>query len=193
MKIFLLLFSFSFSFLFTTDASLAETVNCTRYKIEGKSLYKNMTELNLALPETLEIPDREFIEKTGSKSMLVNPPEINSGFSTGFNKSVRYRKMTFLSNGKLIYPGPVKNTGARYECDKKPSEIKAIQAKRQNCRAGNIDECSNDDLCQFATNSKWSSADKARVIAWNEDARWANHLSAAKKLDLKCSVGELLE
>jgi hypothetical protein len=90
------------------DAVLAETVNCTRYKIEGKSLYKNMTE-------------------------------------------------------------------------------------RQNCRTGNVDECSNDDLCQFATNSKWSSADKARVITWNKDARWANHLSAAKKLDLNCSVGKLIK
>ena len=175
------------------DAALAETVNCTRYKIDGKNLFKNMTELNLALPETLQIPDRDFIEKTGSKSMLGNPPEINSGFSTGFNKSAKSRKMTLLPNGKLIYPGPVNNTVARYECDKNSSEIKAIQAKRQNCRAGKIDECSNDNLCQFATNSKWSSADKARVIAWNEDARWANHLSAAKKLDLKCSVGELLK
>ena len=189
MKTFLLVISF----MFTMDAALAETVNCTRYKIEGKSLYKNMTELNLALPETLEIPDREFIEKTGSKSMLGNPPEIDSGFSTGFNKSAKSRKMTLLSNGKLIYPGPVKNTTARYDCDKNPSEIKAIQAKRQNCRTGNIDECSNDDLCQFATNSKWSSADKARVIVWNEDARWANHLSAAKKLDLNCSVGKLIK
>ena len=76
MKTFFLLVSF----MFTVDAALAETVNCTRYKIEGKSLYKNMTELNLALPEMLEIPDREFIEKTGRKSMLANPPEINSGF-----------------------------------------------------------------------------------------------------------------
>ena len=189
MKTFLLLISF----MLTMDAALAETVNCTRYKIEGKSLYKNMTDLNLALPETLQIPDREFSEKTGRKSMIGNPPEINSGFSTGFNKRAKSRKMRLLSNGKLIYPGPLKNTGARYECDKKPSEIKAIQAKRLNCRSGNIDECSNDDLCQFATNSKWSSADKARLITWNEDARWANHLSAAKKLDLKCSVGKLLE
>lgn len=132
MKTFFLLVSF----MFTVDAALAETVNCTRYQIEGKSLYKNMTELNLALPEMLEIPDREFIEKTGRKSMLGNPPEINSGFSTGFNNSVKSRKMTLLPNGKLIYPGPMKNTGARYECDKNPSEIKAIQAKRQNCRAG---------------------------------------------------------
>ena len=167
MKLFLL----CISFIFTMDAALAETVNCTRYKIEGKSLYKNMTELNLALPETLEIPDREFIEKTGSKSMLGNPSEINSGFSTGFNNSAKSRKMTLLSNGKLIYSGSVKNTGARYECDKNPSEIKAIQSKRQNCRTSNIDECSDHDLCQFATNSKWSSADKARLIAWNEDAR----------------------
>ena len=189
MKTFLMLISL----LFTMDAVLAETVNCTRYKIEGKSLYENMTELNLALPETLEIPDQEFIEKTGRKSMLANPPEITSGFSTGFNKSVKSRKMTLLSNGKLIYPGPVKNTTARYECDKNPSEIKAIQAKRQSCRTGNVDESSNDDLCQFATNSKWSSADKARVIAWNEDARWVNHLSAAKKLDLNCSVGKLIK
>ena len=189
MKTFLLVISL----LLTMDAALAETVNCTRYKIEGKSLYKNMTELNLALPELLEIPDREFIEKTGSKSMLGNPPEINSGFSVGFNKSAKSRKITLLPNGKLIYPGPVKNTGARYECDKNPSEVRAIQAKRQNCRNGSIDECSNDDLCQFATNSKWSSADKARVITWNEDARWANHLNAAKKLDLNCSVGKLIK
>ena len=189
MKTFLMVISL----LFTMDAVLAETVNCTRYKINGKNLFKNMTELNLALPETLQIPDRDFIEKTGSKSMLGNPPEINSGFSTGFNKSAKSRKMTLMPNGKLIYPGPVNNTVARYECDKNPSEIKSIQAKRQNCRAGNIDECSNDDLCQFATNSKWSSADNARVITWNEDARWANHLSAAKKLDLKCSVGALLK
>jgi hypothetical protein len=54
MKTFLLVISL----LITMDAALAETVNCTRYKIEGKSLYKNMTELNLALPEMLEIPDR---------------------------------------------------------------------------------------------------------------------------------------
>jgi len=31
------------------------------------------------------------------------------------------------------------------------------------------------------------------VIAWNEDARWANHLIAAKKLDLNCSVGKLIK
>ena len=179
--------------MFTLEAAIAETVNCTRYRIEGKSLYKNITELNLALPEILEILDREFIEKTGSKSMLVNPPEINSGFSTGFNKSAKTRKMTLLSNGTLIYPGPVKNTAARYECDKNPSEIKFIQAKRKNCRAGNIVKCSNDDLCQFATNSKWSSVHKARVIVWNEEARWADHLKAARKLDLKCGVGELLK
>ena len=61
MKTFLMVISL----LFTMDAVLAETVNCTRYKIEGKSLYENMTELSLALPETLEIPDQEFIEKTG--------------------------------------------------------------------------------------------------------------------------------
>ena len=188
----IVLFSAFISF-FIPNALLADTVNCKRYKMEGKSLYKNITELNLALPETLEIPDKEFIEKTGSKSMLANPPEITSGFSTGFNESAKSRKMTLLSNGKLIYPGPVKNTTARYECDKNPSEIKAIQAKRQNCRTGNVDECSNDDLCKFATNSKWSSADKARVIAWNEDARWANHLIAAKKLDLNCSVGKLIK
>ena len=132
----------------------ANTINCKRYRVEGKIQHKNLAELSLALPENLEISDRELIEKTGSKSMLGNPSEINSGFSTGFNNTAKSKKMTLLSNGKLIYPGPLRNTSARYECEKNPSEIKVIQIKRQNCRTGNIDECNSNDLCLFALNSK---------------------------------------
>ena len=113
----------------TSDA-WANTINCKRYRVEGKGQYKNLAELKLALPENLEISDREFVEKTRSKSTLGNPPEINSDFSTGFKNTAKSKKMTLLSNGKLIYPRPVRNTGARYKCEKNPNEIKVIQVKR---------------------------------------------------------------
>ena len=71
-------------------------------------------------------------------------------------------------------------------------KIKFIRDKLQNCRTGKIGECSDDDLYQFAANSKWSSRDKARVIAWNKDACRPKHLDTNKKITLKCSVVELL-
>lgn len=178
------------------------SLQCER-KTQGSSQFISHAYFEKSFPKTKVFSPKQFKPVgAGSKSIIAVETK---NFQDG---GLIYYNWRLLPSGKMIafikhsrqnsYSEP---TNIHYKCNMKPDEVlasqpkpeKPLSKKTEECRSGNLKACDQNDLCERATTTKWSAANRKRLKVWETGKEWQNYVAEAKQRGLKCEVEEEFE